>query len=82
MVTKADLFVVPPVDMGTCKIPAQQPILMCLECGNQASANPGDYWNRPDTYQFTCHGCGNPMELGYIRTILEPASKPLTSQAD
>jgi hypothetical protein len=34
-------------------------ILYCSACGQEASANAGDYWNLPNNYEFEC--CGFPM---------------------
>ena len=38
-----------------------RPFLWCRTCGNEASANRGDYFMRPWGEVFTC--CGRPMVL-------------------
>ncbi len=38
-----------------------RPILLCHICGNEYSANKGDYWNYSNDYVITC--CGRPMEV-------------------
>ena len=49
-------------------------IMICENCGNQYSANKGDYWNFPDNYKFVC--CDRTMDLvipitTYIRVTKE-----------
>lgn len=48
------------------------PILVCLDCGAEYSANLGDYFLVPPTHVFTC--CDVPMELRVKRVIYEEVS--------
>ena len=45
------------------------PFLYCQQCGSEASANAGDYWNLPDDHVFMC--CGSPMRLVTKKTTYE-----------
>ena len=43
-------------------------VLVCRVCGNEFSANHGDYWCFPDDHEFHC--CNKPMLLGrFMRTF-------------
>jgi hypothetical protein len=46
----------------------QRPFLYCAACGEQASANKGDYFSLPPRYVFA--HCGEPMRLVTSRTVL------------
>ncbi len=50
--------------------PEPRPVLHCFACGEDFSANKGDYFNRPETYPFFC--CDKPMELATKRVVYEP----------
>lgn len=45
------------------------PMLLCVNCGGEYSANKGDYWHLPQDSVFEC--CGEPMLLMYKRTAYE-----------
>lgn len=42
-------------------------LLHCVVCGNDNSANKGDYFMARSDYMFTC--CGQPMVLAVRRTV-------------
>lgn len=52
-----------------CIIEPCHPFLFCPDCGNEASANPADYWAVNRDTVFTC--CGEPMRLVRRRVIYE-----------
>jgi len=43
-----------------------RPVLHCLQCDADYSANKGDYWLYPQDYVFTC--CEEPLTLAYKQT--------------
>ena len=48
-------------------------VMFCPECGAEASAHAGDYWDVHPDYIFMCE-CGEPMKIGIpysgIREVL------------
>lgn len=46
-----------------------RPFLYCDICGNECSANAGDYWNFAKDYKFIC--CGESMKLVIKHTVYE-----------
>lgn len=52
---------------------ARQPVLYCAECGADYSANPGDYWNTPESHIFEC--CGEPLILAFKRSMIVPVEQ-------
>ena len=42
-------------------------ILLCQSCGNECSANAGDYWNRPKNVIISCE-CGGEFIIGHFVT--------------
>ena len=46
-------------------------VLWCPECGNEYSANAGDYWNCKADKELICD-CGEPFLLGhFVRQFIE-----------
>ena len=74
-IRKRDLFVVPPVEVHPgVTLLKDQPVLHCDECGQDQSANPGDYWNVDEAHVFTC--CDLPMRLGFWHRSFEECGGP------
>lgn len=46
-----------------------RPILFCVVCQMEASANAGDYWSLPKDHEFIC--CDEPMALVIKKTTYE-----------
>lgn len=60
-------------DGSTAHIESQQPLLYCECCGNESSANPGDYWDANPETVFSC--CGEPMRL--VRKVVQYSDVPI-----
>jgi hypothetical protein len=45
------------------------PLLVCLECGAEYSANKADYFMSPLSHVFKC--CGVPMQLATKKTVYD-----------
>ena len=54
----------------------RRPILYCSSCGDEASADPGDYWNVRHDRPIICGNCGDPMRLVDKRTVYEDVVLP------
>ncbi len=52
MITKKDLISSPKYE-----------VLYCNECDYAVSANRGDSFTRPDSYEFLCDCCNKPLVL-------------------
>ena len=53
-------------------------VMYCPICGAEYSATAGDYWNRPDDYEFKC--CGETMVLGTFRRVFFSADEIKTKE--
>jgi hypothetical protein len=51
-------------------MPEPRPILYCRVCGEENSANAGDYFHHVKHHVFTC--CDQNMELVVKRVVYEP----------
>lgn len=43
--------------------PGPHPVLYCVHCGDEYSANKGDYFDTPEDEVMTCPTCEEPMQL-------------------
>lgn len=64
MVTVADL-------KDQIGVPGPHPKLHCPSCGDDYSANAGDYWNVSETKEFRCDNCGTPLVLAVRRVVYD-----------
>ena len=51
--------------------PHPRALLKCFVCGNEFSANRGDYFMAPHNHVFKC--CGQNMALVTKRVVFDPA---------
>lgn len=78
-ITKADLPVVKGRTLANgAYIEPVRPLLRCPNCGEECSADPGDYWALALGHVFACADCVDdegaaiPLELVRKRTVYEP----------
>ena len=53
--------------------PENKAIMLCSICGNEYSANKGDYWLYKPNFIFTC--CGTSMQLVTKHTVYRAVRK-------
>ncbi len=53
-------------------------VLLCPFCLAEYSATAGDYWNLPDTHEFTCSSCGEAMQVATVETVYTTRKQPAT----
>ena len=56
-------------------IMTKQPMLYCPSCGDESSANPGDYWAANPHTKLTCGDCDEPLQLVESCTVHIPVGQ-------